>query len=423
MLSMTNLYRETAILPPATPPLDGGRRADVLVIGAGFTGLSTALHLAESGVDVVVVDAEEPGFGASGRNGGQVNPGLKPDPDAVERAFGPARGRRMNGFAGSAPAFVFDLIERLGIACDARRNGTLRAAVQPRHVAAVRRTAAQWIARGAPVEYLEADAIERATGTRRYRGALLDRRGGDLNPLSYARGLARAAISAGAHIHGGTRVEALVRGAGAWEARTARGTITAAQIVIATNGYTDALWPGLERTIVPVWGAIAATRPLADTQAGTLLPSRSVLYESGAITVYYRIDAAGRLLIGGRGPLREVEAPAELPHLVAYARLLWPQLAGVEWSHAWGGRLAMTTDHFPHVHEPADGILACLGYNGRGVALASALGAQLARRVRDRGADIEIPITTPQTIPLHAAWPLAVRAAIWRGRVADYLGL
>ncbi len=393
----------------------------MLVVGAGFTGLATALHLAERGVAAIVVDAETIGFGASGRNGGQVNPGLKRDPDEVERRFGAVRGRALNDFAGGAPSFTFSLIERLGIRCDARRNGTLRAAAHRRHVAAVERTAAQWIARGAPVRFLDRDAVAAATGTERYRGAMFDGRGGDLNPLSYAHGLARAAIAAGARIHGGTRIDALERVTGGWRARGARGEVVASRVVIATNGYSDALWPRLRRSVIPVFSQIAATAPLPAAIAARILPGRSVLYESGLVTVYTRVDAAGRLLIGGRGPLREVTAPTELGHLTAYARRLWPALGATAWTHAWGGRIAMTWDHYPHLHEPADGILIALGYNGRGVALASALGAELARRAIDPRAELAIPVSPLRAIPLHALWPLAVKAAVLRGRLADRL--
>jgi len=193
-------------------------------------------------------------------------------------------------------------------------------------------------------------------------------------------------------------------------------------VVLATNGYTDDLWPNLRRTLVPLFGAIAATAELTGAVAQAIMPSRAVLYESGAITVYYRVDGSGRLLIGGRGPMREINSTGEIPHLLAYARTLWPLLEGVEWSHAWGGRLAMTRDHYPHIHEPARGVIACLGYNGRGVAMATTMGAQVAKRILDPAADFDMPITDIKTIGLHALWPLAVRAAIAQGRLVDFLG-
>jgi glycine/D-amino acid oxidase-like deaminating enzyme len=420
---MPNLYQDTAEPAAATPPLDGDARADVAVIGGGITGLSTALHLAERNTAVVLLEAEEPGWGASGRNGGQVNPGLKLDPDRVERDHGADLGGRMNALAGGAPELVFDLIARHAIRCDARRNGTLRAALRAKHAAQVRATAEQLARRGAPVELIEGAALERATGTARYALAMLDRRGGDLNPLSYARGLARAALRAGAIVHGGTRALAMKRVGAVWRVATARGTVSAAQVVLATNGYTDTLWPGLRQTIVPLFGAIAASAVLPEKIARGVMPSRAVLYESGAITVYYRVDSGGRLLIGGRGPMREIAAATAIPHLTAYARILWPALAQTPWTHAWGGRLAMTPDHYPHVHEPADGVSICLGYNGRGVAMSTAMGAQIARRLADRAASFDMPITPMRSIPLHALWPLGVRAAIAHGRISDFLGL
>jgi glycine/D-amino acid oxidase-like deaminating enzyme len=420
---MHNLYQDTAEPAIPTPALDGDVRTDVVVVGGGVTGLSTALHLAERGAGVVLLEAEEPGWGASGRNGGQVNPGLKHDPDEVERSFGKDLGGRMNALAGGAPGFVFDLIERHDIRCDARRNGTLRAAVRVKHAVEVRATAEQLARRGAPVELLEGPSLEHATGTQRYRVAMLDRRGGDLNPLSFARGLTRAALGAGAAVHGGTRALAMNRIGALWQVRTATGTVSAQQAVLATNGYTDDLWPNLRRTIVPLFGAIAATAVLPDAIARGVMPRRAVLYESGAVTVYYRVDTAQRLLIGGRGPMREISAATAIPHLLAYARALWPALAQAEWSHAWGGRLAMTPDQYPHIHEPADGVLICLGYNGRGVAMGTAMGAQLARRLMDRSSEFDMPITELKGIRLHALWPLAVSAAIAHGRLTDYLGI
>ncbi len=405
------------------PPLDGDARADVAVVGGGFTGLSTALHLAERGAKAVLLEAAEIGWGASGRNGGQVNPGLKPDPDQVERDHGPELGRRMNSFAGEAPQFVFDLIKRLDIRCDARRNGTLRAAIRPKSAAAVRTTAGQLVRRGAPVELLEGGAVEQATGTTRYRLALLDRRGGDLNPLSFARGLARAAAAAGAAVHAGTRALDIKKAGGLWQVRTGTGTVSARHVVLATNGYSDDLWPDLRRTIVPLFGAIAATAPLPDAAARAVMPCRSVLYESGTVTVYYRVDAGGRLLIGGRGPQREIGDASAIPHLISYARKLWPALAPVSWTHAWGGRLAMTRDHYPHIHEPAAGVMMCLGYNGRGVAMATAMGGQIAGRLLDPSAAFNMPVSRMRPIRLHALWPLAVRAAIAHGRFSDFLGI
>lgn len=419
-----SLYADTAVAPASTPPLDTDKRVAVAIIGGGFTGLSTALHLAEQGVDTLVLEAQEPGWGASGNNGGQVNPGLKHDPDKIEADFGPELGRRMVAFGYNTTNFTFDLIRRLQIPCEARQNGTLRAAYNDAAVGGIKATAEQCIRRDMPVKLIEGEELRALTGTDRYLCAMLDARGGDLHPLSYARGLARAAMSAGAAVHGDTPALSLTRDGTGWRIATPRATVHADKVLIATNGFTDDLWPGLRRTIVPVFSSIAASEPLSDAVAQSILPSRPVVYESGHITVYYRIDERNRLLMGGRGPMRWIKGPTDITYLIRYAERLWPQLRGVAWSHGWNSRLAMTADHYPHVHEPADNVLVSLGCNGRGVALSTAMGAQLARRLADRAnAEIDMPISAIKPIPLHALWPVAVTATVLTGRARDRLGI
>ncbi len=374
-----------------------------------------------------MLDAAEPGWGASGRNGGQVNPGLKPDPDEVEAEFGPELGARLVAFGWGAAEATFALIRRWQIACEARQGGTLRAAAGgPRHAEGVRRSAEQGMRRGLPVTLLEGDAAREATGHGRYRAIMRDASGGDLQPLDYARGLAEAAQRAGAAIHGASRVTALTREGGGrrWRATTPRGAVRAETVVLGTNGYTDDLWPGLRRSIVPVFSSIAATAPLPAAVAAGIMPMRASLYESGHVTVYLRIDQAGRLLIGGRGPQRPIGDPGPVRYLVRYAERLWPQLAGAAWTHGWNGQLAMTTDHYPHLHEAAPGLLACLGYNGRGVALATAMGGEIARLATGTPArDIALPVTPIRPIPLHGFWRLGVVAKVLEGRIRDRLGL
>ena len=418
-----SLYADTAVLPVPTPALDADRSVPVAIIGGGFTGLSTALHLAEQGIDALVLESREPGWGASGNNGGQVNPGLKHDPDQIETDFGADLGRRMIAFSYGTTNFTFDLIRRYQIPCEARQNGTLRAAYNEASVAGIETTARQCIARGMPVTLLDRAKLREMTGTDRYLCAMLDSRGGDLHPLSYARRLARAASSAGAAVHGATPALALKREGGRWRIETPRATVTAEKVLLATNGFTDDLWPGLRRTIVPMFSSIAATAPLSDAVARDIMPTRSVLYESGHITVYYRIDQQNRLLMGGRGPMQWIDKPADIAYLTRYAERLWPQLKGAAWTHAWNSRLAITPDHYPHVHEPAQNLLISLGCNGRGVALSTAMGAQLARRLIDTKADMDMPISGIKPIAMHAFWPLAVRSAVLTGRVRDRLGI
>ena len=419
-----SLYAETAIPAAPTPPLEGAARADVCIVGGGFTGLSAALHLAEAGTDVVLLEAQEPGWGASGRNGGQVNPGLKPDPDEVERDFGPDLGGRMLALSYGAPDAVFDLVRRHQIACEARQEGTIRAAIGPVSAAAIARSAEQGARRGWPVTLASAAETAAMTGTARYDGAMVDARGGDVQPLSYARGLARAAMQHGARIHGGSPVTALARSGGGWRVTTPGGAVEAGHVVLATNGYTDDLWPGLRRSVVPVFSSIAATAPVPEEIARRIMPRRGSLYEAGRITVYYRMDRANRLLMGGRGPQRPIGDTAPIRYLMDYAQRLWPELRGIGWTHGWNGQLAMTKDHYPHLHEPAPGVIAALGYNGRGVAMATAMGGQIARRLLGTPAEaLDMPVTSIRPIPFHGFWRLAVSARMWEGRIRDRLGL
>ncbi len=417
-----SLYAETARPAPPTPPLDGDRAVSVAIVGGGFTGLSAALHLAEKGVDVAVLEAHEPGWGASGRNGGQINPGLKHDPDVVEKDFGPDLGRRMIELSWNAPNVVFDLVRRHQIQCEASQTGTIRAAYSEVMGRSIRASYEQGARRGMPVELLEREAMRTATGTDRYLCALLDRRGGHVNPLGFARGLAQAAMQAGAKVHGSTRVTGLTRQDGKWKVATGRGTLTAEKVVLGTNGYTDALWPRLKRTIVPVFSGVVATEPIPEDVARAIFPMRSSLYELGQVTVYYRLDAQNRVLMGGRCRQRPVSTPEEMRFLMRYTHRLWPQLAPYKFTHGWNGQLGVTVDHYPHIHEPADGVLICLGYNGRGVAMSTAMGPEIARRVMGgRAAEIAMPVTDLKTIPLQGLWRTAVAARITYGRIRDYL--
>jgi glycine/D-amino acid oxidase-like deaminating enzyme len=419
-----SLYADTAIPPPALERLSGEARASVAVIGGGITGLSSALHLAERGVEVVLLEAHQPGWGASGRNGGQVNPGLKKDPDEVERDFGET-GRRMVRFSYAAPQALFRLVEQYQLRCEARQAGTLRAATSPRTLESLRKLAAQYAAREMVADLLDGEASAAATGTRRYAGILRDPCGGSVNPLGYARGLAHAAIGAGARLHGGSPAVRLARTAsGAWRVESPGGAVVADKLVIGTNGYTDDLWPGLRRTIVPVWSGLTATEPLPGEIARQIMPQGGVLYELGPVTVYYRLDIANRLLIGGRSSLRDMQGPGGFGYLQRYALKLWPALRPFTWTHGWNGQLGMTTDGYPHLHEPEPDVLMALGYNGRGVAMATAMGAIIARRVAGEAVEtLEMPITDMKPIAFHGLWPLAVQGRLSWGRLRGRMGL
>ena len=417
------LYAATATPPVHAPPLAADLRVEVAVVGGGYTGLSAALHLAERGRRVAVLEAREPGWGAAGRNGGQVNAGLKHEPDDVERVLGPVYGPRLVRLAGGAPEFLFELISRHGIDCEANRAGTLRAAYAPQHAAALRASAEQWSRRGVTLELWDAARIAAATGTDRYVAATFDSRGGAVNPLSLSRGLAAAALRAGASIYGDTPALRLERDGARWHVVTPGGAVRADKVILATDGYSEDLWPGLRTSVVPIYSSIIATAPLPSPAGDVVLPDGHVLYEAGNITVYYRRDAHGRLLMGGRGRQSNDPGRAHYEHLVRYARRLWPALATVEWTHWWNGQFALTPDFYPRFHAPAPQLYIGLGYSGRGVALGVAMGAQLAAAAAgDALETLALPVTPVPHLRFHRFWRVGVAAGVTYGRIRDRLG-
>ncbi|MGQ2999690.1 FAD-binding oxidoreductase [Variovorax sp.] len=408
-----SLWAATAPAAPPTPPLAGSRRADVLIVGAGFTGLSAALHLAEAGARVCVLEAHEPGWGASGRNGGQVNPTLKHDPDELVRLYGAARAEPLIDAVSRSADLVFELIERHGIDCQPVRKGWLQVAYSPQHIAAMHARAEQWARRGAATQMLDRNEVAARLGTDAFAGGWLDGRAGGIQPLAYTRGLVRAAQAAGASVHGSSAVTSLERRGTQWHATTASGaSVVADQVLIATNGYTGGLWPGLSRTVLAANSFIVATAPLQGAAAHAILPGGETASTSQRLLLYFRKDAQGRLLMGGRGHFADPAGPADFAHLERSLALLYPQLGPLRYQYRWAGRIAVTRDFMPHVHTPAPGLTIALGYNGRGIALATSMGRHVAARLLQPGADFPYPVTPLQPIPLHGLQRFYIAAGV-----------
>ena len=414
-----SLWAATAPAGPDCPPLSGVAETEVAIVGGGFTGLSAALHLAEAGIAATVFEAAEPGWGASGRNGGQINPGWKVLPETVEQRFGPEQGGKIAAMITATCDLVFDLVDRHGIACGAMRPGFVYAACGRRGQNHCVDWVRQWSARGAPVELLDRDAAAALLGTDAYVGGLLDRRGGHLQPLAYARGLARAALDAGAKIHAGSPVLSQGFESGTWHLKTPAGQVRARKLLLCTNGYTDRLWPGLAQCVVPVASVIAATAPLEAAVLERLLPERHAVAEHRRVGLYYRLDAEGRFTIGGRGRVGRPDPGSadELAWLRAAALRLFPALGSARWDFAWGGFVAITTDEMPKLMTLGEGAFAGMGYNGRGVAMATMMGRQLALAVQ--GEPTDMPLAPPAPIPLHVFRDIAVAGRIHLGRWLD----
>ena len=417
------LWRATAPPAPPTPALDGACEADVCVVGGGFTGLSTALHLAEAGARVVVLEAEDPGFGASGRNHGQVVPMLsRYGPEETLARFGPEEGERFNHFVAGSAKLVFELIDRLGIECDARPVGWLLPVDSPARDGMVRARADAWAARGMPVRYLERDETEAMTGSRHWQGALHHAWGGNIQPLAFARGLAKAAIDAGAVVHARSPATALSRSAGRWRVETSGGAVTADQVVLATNGYTGALWPGLRRAVVPFRLFLAATAPQGGNVRRHILPGDMSVSDSRTLLWPFRWDREGRMVMGG-----DIVVPWRArgrAETVARRRLqaAFPELGDAAIEFVWEGKVAMTVDRLPRAMELGPGVWTALGYNGRGVALATAMGRLLAGRcLEGLKADDPVPaaLRRPHPVPSNRLAAPIARAMLLRFRRQD----
>lgn len=398
--------------PPARVPLTGRSKTAVAIVGAGFTGLAAAVDLAKAGIDCAVLEANAPGWGASGRNGGQLNPGLKYPPGQVCRDLGEEAMR----LSLAASDRVFALVEDHGIDCEIRRGGTLRAAVDRGTLADLEALAEDAAKHSIDYRLLSGSEIANAAGTTLYSGGLLDLKGGQLNPLRYVLGLATAAERSGAGIFSDSPVTSAEEANGGWLLKTPQGSIAADAVLFATNGYSGPLVPGLARSVLPVFSAILASRPLPAAMRARIAAGGESVFETGAITTYYRVDAQGRLIFGGRGKMADRSGPDAFPALAALAERLWPGISAVGWDYGWNGRLALTADHYPHVHRIGATGLACLGYNGRGVAMATVLGQEMARMLIATlsGATAEpiFPITPIRPIAFQPFWPMGVAPSL-----------
>jgi len=422
MTAMPSLWSATAAPGPSLEPLADDLRAQVAIIGAGYTGLAAALYLGCAGRDVVVLEALEVGDRASGLNGGQVIPGVKHDPDTLEEIFGPIAGPRLIDTVASGPDVVFELIRKYEIACAATRTGWIQPATSGTALEAIAARVEQWRRRGAEVELLSGQETARLTGSRRYSGGWIDRRGGTVQPLSYVRGLARAAVSQGARIFSRSPATGLERAGGEWRIRTPRGSVTSNTVILATDAYTDRLVDPLRRTLIPVPSFQVATEPIPEKLRQTILPGGQSASDTWHLLRYFRLDATGRLVMGSRGTFADVPPTVAARHHYRAVREIYPQLAGIRYEYHWGGLVGMTRDHLPHLHEVAPGLLAGLGYNGRGVAMATVMGRILANWARGAPAsELGFPVTSLAPIPLHRFNQIGARLAVQGLRALDGL--
>ncbi|AYD03505.1 FAD-binding oxidoreductase [Neorhizobium sp. NCHU2750] len=417
-----SLWADTAVPPVATPPLDSSCNADVAIIGAGYAGLSTAFHLAKAGVNVVVLEAREPGWGGSGRNGGQVIAGLKYDPDELEAKFGGDAGRAVATFAGSTTDQVFNLIASENLSVPHVRKGWVQGAHNDEVMKTVEARVRQWQRRGVEgARLLDKSGVAELLGTQAYKGGWLDPRGGGLQPQSYARELARIALAAGAKIFGQTVVTGWQHQGASWKVATAKGpAVTAKTVIVCTNAYTRELSQQLASTVITPNTYQVATVPLTWAQSDSVMPGGQVSSDTRNLLLYFRRDHTGRLIMGGRGPFRQPTSKSDWAHLERIVPRMFPQLEGISFDHHWCGHVAVTRDFLPHVHEPEPGLLINIGCQGRGVALETSMGAALARYQITRDPRVlPFPLTKLSPIPFHGLQQLYLAAAVTWYRMRD----
>lgn len=373
---------------------------DVAIVGGGFTGLSTALHCAEKGLSAHVIEAEQIGFGGSGRNCGLVNAALWLPPQDVRQQLGETYGPRFIKKFGSGPEYVFSLIEKHQIRCEVTRTGTIHAAHGPAGFSELQGRHAEWQRLGEPVDLLTRAQVSEMIGSDHFHGGLLDHRCGTINPMGYCRGLARAALGAGAKISTGVRATKLRRDGDAWIVETDQGVVKAKAVVLGTNAYTDDLWPGLKRIFTMIHYFQLATKPLGP-EADYILRGKQGLWDTGKIMFNIRRDGFGRLLVGSMG---KVVGGTEKGLSNRWARKqiarIFPDLGPVEFDESWHGQIAMTPDHLPRIHELDTNLFTPIGYNGRGITTGTMFGETMAGLLTgmDR-ADLPLPMTDLQTVP------------------------
>ncbi|MEP2717841.1 FAD-binding oxidoreductase [Pseudophaeobacter sp.] len=395
----SSLWHKTCQETPASSALTGEVTADMVVIGGGYTGCSAALRAAEMGASVCLIEAEVFGYGGSGRNVGLSNAGLWLPPEEINAQLGKEVGSKLSQALGEAPDLVYGLIERHGIACEPVRNGTLHCAHAPSGRPDLQRRADQLQAIGAPVQLLDAGEAQARVGSDAVHGALFDPRAGTLQPLGFARGLARAAHEAGAQIHDQTPATAITQAKGIWQVTTPQGSIRAKQLIMATNGYARPVAGYDAPAIVPVHYFQGATPPLTQAQQEQILPGREGCWDSALVMSSWRLDQQGRLVIGAMGALDHFGSSIHRTWLDRKLAAMFPALAGTKLESLWFGRIAMTGEYLPKIEKLQDGYVS-FGYSGRGIGPGTLFGQKMAEAlISGDEARLPLPASHGHSLP------------------------
>jgi glycine/D-amino acid oxidase-like deaminating enzyme len=409
-------------LPPVAPPA----RADVAIVGSGYTGLTAAIELARGGRQVVVLDSQDAGWGCSTRNGGQVLTSLKPGFDELDALDGRATAFRIRREGINALEWIGDFIQRERIDCDWERVGRFHAA----HNAAAFETLAKAATHqpkglGVEVFVVPREDQRREIGSDRYFGGVVYPAHASLHPAKYHQGLLARAQGAGAQVISHCPVLSIQRDSEGFRLTSPRGTLHAQDVLVATNGYTGTLTPWLRRRVIPIGSYIIATEMLDPALAKRLSPNNRVLSDTRKLVFYYRLsEDRRRMVFGGRVAFKETDPRQSAPKLHAHMTRIFPELAPVKITHSWMGFVAYTFDTLPHLGRQEDGIYYCMGYCGSGVSLASYFGTRVAQQIlgRPEGRTALDGIQF-QTRPLYNGDPWFLATAVAYYKLRDKLNL
>lgn len=410
-------YAVTASGVVERPAWTGEGRADVCIVGAGYTGLSAALHLAERGYDVVVLEAHRAGWGASGRNGGQLGSGQRVEQPELEARFGVGAAQRLWELGESAKTLARDLIGRHHIDCDLR-PGILHAAHRPRYVADHERYARHMREHYGyqAMRFVPRDEVREMVGSPGYHAGVLDTDAAHLHPLDYALGLARAAEAAGARVFERSEVVSVDAAADRPVVHLRDGRLTCDHLLLACNGYLENLSPAIAARVMPINNYIIATAPLGEERARSLIRDDVAVCDSRFVVNYFRLSADRRLLFGG-GESYGARFPSDIRAFVRRPMLLvFPQLADVPIDYGWGGTLAITMDRLPCFRRIGPNALSASGYSGHGVAMATLAGQVLAEATAGQAERFDLFAALPSTrFPggTLLRWPILVLAMAW----------
>jgi sarcosine oxidase len=404
----------------STPALNGVVRADVAIIGGGYTGLSAALHLAEQGTNVVVLEANQIGSGGSGRAFGQIAPYPRRDRKYISKMFGPDVGRRIIDAIAGVPALVLSLVKRHKMSCSAAQSGLIIAAYSPAKLQGLESNVRYWRDRGAPVSIHGKNETGQLIGTPIYFGCMLDRRGVTVNPLAYARELGRAAAEAGAILYQYCPAMTVHKDGLTWRVETREGSVVAERVIIATGAYTNGLWPGLARSILKLRGVQLVSERLDERLLKDILPGRQTLSDTNRLSTAVRVTEDGRLQTSAGGPFFDDRSSPDIEKAQQRISTLFPQVGRLRWEYGWSGWMDMSNDQLPHVYDLAPGVQTALGYTGRGIGIATLIGRDLAYRALGRPESaLSFPSTKLRPLKYGPFSPILARGLLSFYAIAD----